>query len=615
MTIINSEITINYPLFGLIISLILFAGLHRLGDILLRVSSINNIFSKISDTKYQKILLASNFLAAGLMPIVLFTTYSKYLIILTSFILLILGFIQFTANFNLYVKFKNIYLKNFSFDQILFLLLIFGFFLVTLAPINHADSLDYHVSVAKHILNEGEFPSTIFNPHHLLAGAGEILISLGYVFGAEQFGTLIQLSGIISLIGIIKKISKNKYLYILLAIGVPSIIFLVSSPKPQLFPLCSNIVIFVLLFFNPEKFFKNKKEIYIVILISLIFLINSINTKFSFILSSSILLIYLIKFSYKSKVLREALLISFFCGIVFYFPLILWKYVNFGGNFFSYIFNPLPTHIPGIDLFKGYLMNFSRQSSLIFAIIPRNLKQITDPIGLGVIIIIFLYYFNNYRSQIIFVVLSFIVIVFLFGQPSGRFFLEPYLWILIVVSKYDKNFINFPLKLLFRAQFIFVIAAVYFAVLTLSIGSLNSSLRDKVMTKTANGYSLYKWSNSLIRDDGTVLSMHRSVSLGKTKTVSTTFLFYMYNIENSKIYIEQIEETKPKYFLTYHNQSIGVKENKFFFKNCLGPLIAKKENVGMHAARNPFNRGSPYTGYLYELKKMKLSECIEMNDE
>ena len=71
MTIINSEITINYPLLGLIISLILFAGLHRLGDILLRVSSINNIFSKISDTKYQKILLASNFLAACLMPIVL----------------------------------------------------------------------------------------------------------------------------------------------------------------------------------------------------------------------------------------------------------------------------------------------------------------------------------------------------------------------------------------------------------------------------------------------------------------------------------------------------------------------------------------------------------------
>ena len=98
MTIINSEITINYPLFGLIISLILFAGLHRLGDILLRVSSINNIFSKISDTKYQKILLASNFLAAGLMPIVLFTTYSKYLIILTSFILLILGFIQVDAH-------------------------------------------------------------------------------------------------------------------------------------------------------------------------------------------------------------------------------------------------------------------------------------------------------------------------------------------------------------------------------------------------------------------------------------------------------------------------------------------------------------------------------------
>ena len=58
MTIINSEITINYPLFGLIISLILFAGLHRLGDILLRVSSINNIFSNIGKLKSSKLIFS-----------------------------------------------------------------------------------------------------------------------------------------------------------------------------------------------------------------------------------------------------------------------------------------------------------------------------------------------------------------------------------------------------------------------------------------------------------------------------------------------------------------------------------------------------------------------------
>ena len=50
----------------------------------------------------------------------------------------------------------------------------------------------------------------------------------------------------------------------------------------------------------------------------------------------------------------------------------------------------------------------------------------------------------------------------------------------------------------------------------MSYGSLSAELRNKVMQNTANGYSLYKWSNDHFKNKNVrVLSLHRATGLAK----------------------------------------------------------------------------------------------------
>ena len=44
-------------------------------------------------------------------------------------------------------------------------------------------------------------------------------------------------------------------------------------------------------------------------------------------------------------------------------------------------------------------------------------------------------------------------------------------------------------------------------------------------------------------------------------------------------------------------------------KSCVSNLYKKKNNVGFHATRNPFNKGSPYNAYIFKIDKLKLSNC------
>ena len=55
--------------------------------------------------------------------------------------------------------------------------------------------------------------------------------------------------------------------------------------------------------------------------------------------------------------------------------------------------------------------------------------------------------------------------------------------------------INKKFKLIFYIQFIATIGAIWYGVFTTSYGFINKNLKDAVMEKTANGYSLFKWAN------------------------------------------------------------------------------------------------------------------------
>ena len=93
-----------FPIFSLLFSLILFIGLYQLGEIIFINSKIKLIFSLISELKYQKILIAINFLMLIIFPIILFVSYSKYILNIFSIIIFSLGLMKII---NFFIKKKK----------------------------------------------------------------------------------------------------------------------------------------------------------------------------------------------------------------------------------------------------------------------------------------------------------------------------------------------------------------------------------------------------------------------------------------------------------------------------------------------------------------------------
>ena len=259
-------------------------------------------------------------------------------------------------------------------------------------------------------------------------------MSLG-IFGAEQLGNFIQFSALISLVGIIKKLNKNNSFYSLLILSSPVLIFLASSPKPQLFHVISNSVIFTILFLN-FNYFKNEKffSTCLIILVN-IFIINSINAKFSFILSGAILYTLLFFYAYKKKFLIKMFILNFCFLIIFYFGFIYWKYLIWGGDIISYIFNPLPIHLEGMQTFYQYLINY-KGGILIYLIIPKNFEQFTDPLGIGVLV--FIYFFikkQNYNLLCTDIFIYNFCPTSFFSQLSSTIFLLRFIfWMILILA-------------------------------------------------------------------------------------------------------------------------------------------------------------------------------------
>ena len=87
--------------------------------------------------------------------------------------------------------------------SVLIVALIVGYALLALAPVTSADSLDYHMGVPIQILNTGYMYGTPEWFHSRLSGNGEAIIALGLSVGAEQFGSLLQFIGLLTIVGLI----------------------------------------------------------------------------------------------------------------------------------------------------------------------------------------------------------------------------------------------------------------------------------------------------------------------------------------------------------------------------------------------------------------------------
>jgi hypothetical protein len=593
---------VDKNLYSVLISLILYLGCFFIGYFILRLRIFNLI--KKNDYFYlHSPLIFLNFLLLLLYPLANIELLSFSVFKLISTFILICGIISLPYFF---FKFNIKLIKNIK----VFILLIVLYLLITLAPITHADSLAYHLNVAVHLLNYGTFITNVMPIESQLAGAGEILIALGLSQGALQFGNLIQVSSILSIISIFFNVDQkffnkqNKYL-LLSILTAPLFILLISSPKPQILPITNVLWIFSIIF----MFFKNLNKEKLVFFYTFICLVLTVNfiTKFSFIFSSLFLLSYSGYYLLKKRLYLKIFLIPLLIFIIFIIPSFLFKFKYYNTNLLEFFLAPIPINIFGyqniIDSIKGPVI------FPFWILYPSNFTDLSTIIG-PAFLTFFLIRFSDLKKKIsiFFIILIYIFVTVFFGSSISRFIFDAFLvtqYILIFSKFRNKSSFNY-FKLLIFIQTIFAIFIVTYFIIRLLPGSVNNIYYSNIMSKNANGFELISWSNKYLTKDDKIISTHRSISLFDVESVEYWTLEKInFSDHNSKIYIDFIKSKKFNRILFYSNN-----KDTNIFKNCIGKLVASKNNAGYHLGRNPFTSGNLYEAAIYELKYDLMPECI-----
>jgi len=607
---------LEIPLISLINGVILIIGFYYLGKKLQKIFKIDLVIKEVSVIDYQNILIAVIFTSIIFYPICLFFEISSHILKFFSYGVYIFGV------FNIILLIRNLFSKkkiNFFFHKdlnyILFAIIFVGLLFLSFAPVTNADALDYHMFTAKYLLKNGMYPEYLTNFHSsYLSGSGEIFIAIGLLVGSEQFGSILQFSGLISLIGVLKRY-KSPYFFYLIIISSPVLIFFVSAPKPQLFTICSSVFAYCLILFGDHS--KSGKitfnEIKKFFLISLI-LMTSITVKFSFILSSTILFLLLLSFNYFS--LKKLIKISFIFLISYVLvvlPSLIWKYNIFAGNFFELFYSPFSTERYGLATFKQYLTGLS-EANLLWFILPTSLGNFTHSLGLGSICILYLYQLRFIKNTlyIISILILFFLISYFFGQFTARFFLEPYLWIALYLARYHTSIkINVFHEFFYRIQCLIFFAVILYGVLNLTIGVINAELRDKVLEKNAMSYTFFKWVNNELKDSNSpIITFQRSIALSDNFPISRDHLFYV-NMSKPEAfeYIKEIKRINPK-FLVFSSGGSSYKK----YIECTTGLYSYKKDIFSIAVRNPLNKSNEkFDIYIYKLDSSLMPECINPN--
>ena len=607
---------------------ILFAsGFYYIGFVVANSFKLKTIIEKISNPIYQYCSFGIVFFLFIFYPIFFFNVFNRDSIQYISFTILILGIINFLYFSSQLINYFKILLKKkgLIYKNNIHLIFVVLYFFLSLAPITSGDSVAYHSVVSKHIFLFGEFPKNSFDLASALAGAGEFLNAFAISINATTFTSFIHFIGLISILGVFDKSLttnniqlKDKYFFYLLFLSCPVLIFLIYSSKPQFFYMSLILFCFSSLI-NIGKF-KSPIEVSKLYIISIIFGIIAILAKFSYVISFFLIILNYLFLIKKISNFYKTFLISMILLIYLMLPSLLWKQELYHYPFFKFLFNPLPINIPGF--YELYIQgkNYDSEGFPLSLFIPLSFSRLNIFLGFGCLILCFLLKekFNN-KKIFLFNIFFFIFFLTYFGQKSPRFYLEIYLFSVLLFISIFYSAVKSKFYKIFRSiiyiQSIFTLILLVYGVAIFFPGSLAESLNKKILSKYANGYDLYNWTNQVLPAGSKIITNHRSAYFSLNNTLFLDFIFHInFDDTNKKDYwLFKLKEQKPDFILFYGTEN-NYNYSSFNFKNCLNLLYASKNNVGFHATRNPFNKGSEnYSAYIYKFNYSKLPYCVIKN--
>ena len=606
---------LNYsPIFSIILSLMIVNGFYNLAykaSFLTR----NLIIKDVLFATIINFCVIVNLFAFLTFFTLLYFKINIEIYKLSSILIILFGFYK-----PAYLKFfKFIFLKKTIKLNLIYLILFF-YFLLSLSPISDPDSLDYHITVPLYILNFFDHPFHKYWLTSQLSGSGETFLLYGLSLGAINFSQILQFISLFLIIIFILNFNLNekntdnekKYYVSLCILLMPVFIFLVSTSKPQLFPILTNFVCLVLALNYLPNFNKRKSSICSFIIFLLLFC--STQMKFSFLLSSFLITLLVFFEMYKKKLLINSILISVILFFLIMFPREFYEFKNLNSNFLYNLINPVTDNFSSID-FNTSLKHGPGNSpfipSWIFFPYP-NFSTITYSLGISVLYFLFNLRLNKLIiKQIFFISFVFIILSLIFAQPVGRFFIEPFLWLLFASLLYKSNtkskFQKIFEKLIIISSILFVTVIGYFSI-SFFKGNFGEKFYNYVLEKNADGYLLYKWANDVLPDDAVIITTHRSIAFYKHRAISYEFRLFTNSFKEKgfKYYMDNILKEKPSYILY---SSTELNNSRDILKNCRGKLFKHKKNVGHTAGRSPFHKKTFYDGYIYHVDLQKLKEC------
>ena len=616
----------THPLLSILFSLLILNGFYNLSKII----SKNKYFVFLEDYAVQgKVILF--FLIINLISILfynffLFYGVNEFFLKIIVILLILIGLYK-PYNFKgILEKFRLINTKT----KLLLFLIIFGYFLISLLPVTDPDSLDYHLTLPYLSLMNGKFfiQKEWFTSQ--LSGAGEALIILGLSINAYKLSSILQFASLFAvMIAIIdlKQIKSHfnldsKILICLSILCIPSFLFLTFTAKPQLFPIGTNFIAFLITFFILPFEKDTKKSITIFFIICFLSLCST-QFKFSFFLSTGIILLLAFYEMIKKKLLIKSLFITLTLFVIIVFPREYFDYNYLSKDIIKNFFQPATDdYISGafVESLKHGTGNPRFFPYWLFVPLHEYYKQywygqlalgrVTEIVGFTVLIFLVNFKFKPMK-KIIFAVLIFFALAIPFGQPTGRFFIEPFLWLIVGSIYYLHSKNNLLLKVfkkLLIINSIIIFIAIIFTIKNFLPGIFSIESHKNILRKYSEGYQLYEWANKNLPKNSTILTSHRSFLFSENPFISYEFRLYVRNQEELDHFTDLIIKKKPTHLLYNAFDHDLVTDT---FRNCRGKLLKVGKNVQQRTTRNPFNRNStpPYDGYIYEIDLEKLKNC------
>ena len=292
-----------HPLIQILITLLLCSGILKVGKI------FNNKFFKNYDYLFLNLSISAILISQILFISFIFGIF-EYVVIILSYLLIILGILNFDLFKDTNVLIKSLLNNKNNFFKYIVIISFLSFIIISLGPPSMSDALDYHYGVPLYLLNYSFLPNQDIWLHGSLFGYGELMSAIGLSLKTDNFFTFFQILSLILFFEFLVKKEKdqNRLLFVLFfIISAPVILFLISGPKPLLFPqLLTTVALYLLI---KEKKFDQKN-----LLLIGIFLLGAAQFKLSFILSGSVVGLFLLikAFKFHKQSILNLILLTLF---------------------------------------------------------------------------------------------------------------------------------------------------------------------------------------------------------------------------------------------------------------------------------------------------------------